>query len=167
MIWLQTTCSDLPFYLVPLSFFPFCSLASEGSLWILTQAVFFVCLFLRLVTHSCLTLCNLMNCSPPGSSVHGILQARILEWVAPSPGDLPHPGTELTSLMSPVLAGRFITTSATWEALVINLWVFMHEICFFRLRSPKSFWSNRISFEKMTLKILLLKMTVSLPIRHY
>ena len=34
------------------------------------------------VTHSCLTLCNLMDCSPPGSSVHRILQARILEWVA-------------------------------------------------------------------------------------
>ena len=34
-----------------------------------------------LVTHSCLTLCNPMDCSPPGSSVHGILQARILEWV--------------------------------------------------------------------------------------
>ena len=31
---------------------------------------------------SCLTLCNSMNCSPPGSSVHGLLQARILEWVA-------------------------------------------------------------------------------------
>ena len=31
---------------------------------------------------SCLTLCNPMDCSPPGSSVHGILQARILEWVA-------------------------------------------------------------------------------------
>ena len=35
-----------------------------------------------LVAQSCLTLCNPMNCSPPGSSVHGILQARILEWVA-------------------------------------------------------------------------------------
>ena len=34
------------------------------------------------VTQSCLTLCNPMDCSPPGSSVHGILQARILEWVA-------------------------------------------------------------------------------------
>ena len=33
-----------------------------------------------LVTQSCVTLCNPMNCSPPGSSVHGILQARILEW---------------------------------------------------------------------------------------
>ena len=42
---------------------------------------------------SCLTLCDPMDCSPPGSSVHGILQARILEWVAiPSPGDLHNPG---------------------------------------------------------------------------
>ena len=31
---------------------------------------------------SCLTLCNPMDCSPAGSSVHGILQARILDWVA-------------------------------------------------------------------------------------
>ena len=45
------------------------------------------------VAQLCLTLCNPMDCSPPGSSVHGILQARILEWVAiPSPGDLPSPG---------------------------------------------------------------------------
>ena len=35
-----------------------------------------------LVPQSCLTLCDLMNCSPPGSSIHGILQARILAWVA-------------------------------------------------------------------------------------
>ena len=35
-----------------------------------------------LVTQSCPTLCDPMTCSPPGSSVHGILQARILEWVA-------------------------------------------------------------------------------------
>ena len=34
-----------------------------------------------LVAQSCLTLCNPMDCSPPGSSVHGILQARLLEWV--------------------------------------------------------------------------------------
>ena len=35
-----------------------------------------------LVAQSCLTLCDPMDCIPPGSSVHGILQARILEWVA-------------------------------------------------------------------------------------
>ena len=41
------------------------------------------------VAQSCPTLCDPMDCSPPGSSVHGILQARILEWVAiSSPGDL-------------------------------------------------------------------------------
>ena len=34
------------------------------------------------VTQSCPTLCDPVDCSPPGSSVHGILQARVLEWVA-------------------------------------------------------------------------------------
>ena len=52
-----------------------------------------------LVTPSCLTFCNPMDCSPSCSSVHGILQARILEWVAsPSPGDLPEPGIKPRSL---------------------------------------------------------------------
>ena len=40
-------------------------------------------------------LCDPMNCSLPGSSVHGILQASILEWVAlPFSGYLPNPGIE-------------------------------------------------------------------------
>ena len=67
---------------------------------------------------SCPTLCDPMDGSPLGSSVHGILQARILEWVAmPS-----HRGSSqlrngtLRSLMSPALVGGFFTTSATWEA---------------------------------------------------
>ena len=46
-----------------------------------------------LVAQSCLTLCNPMDCSPPGSSVNGILQARILWWVAiPFSRALPEPG---------------------------------------------------------------------------
>ena len=40
------------------------------------------CCHFCLVTTSCLTLCDLMDCSPSGSSVHGTSQARILEWVA-------------------------------------------------------------------------------------
>ena len=40
-----------------------------------------VCVCAKLL-QSCPTLCNPLDCSPPGSSVHGILQARILEWVA-------------------------------------------------------------------------------------
>ena len=51
-----------------------------------------------LVVQSCLTLCNPMDGSLPGSSVHGILQARILAWVAiPLSRDLSDPGIELVS----------------------------------------------------------------------
>ena len=39
------------------------------------------CLHAKLL-HQCPTLCDPMDCSPPGSSVHGTLQARVLEWVA-------------------------------------------------------------------------------------
>ena len=39
-------------------------------------------LFLFLVAQACPTLCDPINCSPPGSSVHRISQAQILEWVA-------------------------------------------------------------------------------------
>ena len=60
---------------------------------------------------SCLTLGDLMNCSLPGSSIHGILQARILEWVAmPSSRGSSRPEIKLLSLSSPALAGT------TWEA---------------------------------------------------
>ena len=40
----------------------------------------------------------------------------------PRPGDLPDPGTESTSLMSPTLAGGFFITSSTWRALLSNLY---------------------------------------------
>ena len=56
--------------------------------------------------------------SLPGSSAHGIFQARILEWVAiPSSRGSSDSGIELVSLASPALTGRFFTTSTTWEAL--------------------------------------------------
>ena len=54
--------------------------------------------------------------SLPGSCVHGIFQARILEWVAiPSPEDLPHPGIECAS---PALAGGFFTIAPPGKPLV-------------------------------------------------
>ena len=64
----------------------------------------------------CLTLCNPVDHSPSGLSVNGILQERILEWgselLCPPPGDLPNPGRETSSLMSPSLASGFFIASA-------------------------------------------------------
>ena len=57
------------------------------------------------------SMSNTMDCGTPGSNVHGILQARILERVAISFSiDLPDPGIEFVSLVSLALAGRFFTS---------------------------------------------------------
>ena len=53
---------------------------SQG--WAVPSAVTATCQVLVKVAQSCLTLWDPVDRSPPGSSVHGILQARILEWVA-------------------------------------------------------------------------------------
>ena len=69
-----------------------------------------VCVCMCLCAQSCLTLCNPMGCRLPGSSVHGIFQARILEWVAFSFSR----GTSLTKDQTHVscvpCVGRFFTT---------------------------------------------------------
>ena len=71
-----------------------------------------------LVAQSRPTLCDPMDCGRPGSSVHGILQARILEWVAcPPPGDLPTPGTEPGS---PVLQADSLGTPPPREGSFPN-----------------------------------------------
>ena len=68
----------------------------------------------------CPTLCDPIDCSPPSSSVYGIFQARILEWVAfPLPGDLPDPEIKLMSPTSPVLAGGIFTTDPPWKPHVL------------------------------------------------
>ena len=60
---------------------------------------------------SCPALCDSMDCSSPGSSVHEISQTRVLEPVAiSSAGDLPDAGVEPASLVSPALAGRFFAS---------------------------------------------------------
>ena len=73
---------------------------------------------------SCVTLSDPMDCGTPGSSAHGMLQAK--NWSVcilgggkcTPPGDLPDPGIKSVSLMSPALGGGFFTTSDTWEAAV-------------------------------------------------
>ena len=76
------------------------------------------------VVQTCQILCDPIDCSTPVSSLHRILQARILEWVAmPPPEDLPNPGIQPASLMFPALAGGFFTTSITWETLSCTAWI--------------------------------------------
>ena len=115
---------------------------------------FFFCCFsshsaqlLRLVWR----LCEPLYCSTPSSSAHEILQKRILEWGDIStPGDLPDPGMEPTSLVSLSLVGRFFITSAIWEALssptglqIIRLWPG---------KAMLSFWNENKKWIKQTSK---------------
>ena len=61
-----------------------------------------------------------VTCSPPGSFVHGILQGRILQWVAmPSSRGSFWP-RDHTCLRSPALAGRFFTISATGKPMIYS-----------------------------------------------
>ena len=70
---------------------------------------------------SCLTLCDPMDCSLPGSSVLGFSRQAYWSGLPGTPsGDLPDPGIEPVSLMSPSLAGGFFTTSATYEAQILT-----------------------------------------------
>ena len=94
-------------YLKLLGLFPFYSGGSGAS-----------CLQLVCVNCSVVTLCDPMDCSPPGSSVHGILQARILEWVAiPSSRGFSQPRDQTWVSYT---ASRFFTFWATREALQLS-----------------------------------------------
>ena len=71
----------------------------------------------------CLTLCYPMDCSLPGSSVHGVpRQEHWSELPFPPLGDLADPGIKLESPVSLTLAGGLFTTSATWETHMIS-WI--------------------------------------------
>ena len=70
----------------------------------------------------CVRMCDSCDCSLPGFSVHGILPARILEWVTFStPRDLPHPAIEPVSSVSPALQEDYLPTEA------YNIFLFMQE----------------------------------------
>ena len=78
--------------------------------------------------YSCLE--NPMNCSPPGSSLPMRFSKQGYWSGLPCPplGDLPNPRIKHTSVMSPVLADRFFTTSATWEAHIkIYLYIYIYK----------------------------------------
>ena len=90
---------------------------------------------------SCLTLCNPLDCSPPGSCVLGFSKQGYWSGLpSPPPEDLPNSGIEPRSLMSPALADGFFTTSATWEA---HMYVYIHVFLFFTtvFNPENSFWN--------------------------
>ena len=91
------------------------------------------------VPQLCLTLCDPTDCSPPASSVHRILQTRILEWVAVSSWDCPDPGIEPASS---ALAGKFLITvppGKSWQSLY--LFVLVHYLSPFSTRTWILFYS--------------------------
>ena len=78
------------------------------------------------VAQSCLTLCDPMDCSPPGSSVHGILQARILEWVAISFPRIK--SIHMHKDFAKVIFGHWPDYCSWYIHLKYNL-IFLHCIC--------------------------------------
>ena len=73
----------------------------------------------------CLTFCNPMNYSPPGSSVHGAFQARILEWVVILYSEyLPNPGIKPMSLGPPSLSGGFLILNTLFHILFLRCFSF-------------------------------------------
>ena len=84
---------------------------------------------------------TVMDCSPPGSSVPGILQAKMLEWVAISSSrGSSQPRDQTVSLISPALTGRFFTTGATWEQAVVQPKVSQNGLVVMEL------WNSRASY---------------------
>ena len=104
------------------------------------------------VTQSCPTLCDPMDCNLPGSSVHGIFQARILEWVAISFSRGSSPPRDWTQISC--IAGGFFANWATREA------PFFHDFSnlnlFVLLSLAKVFLSLLMIFSKSQCSTLLI-----------
>ena len=80
-------------------------------MWYVSTGLRLVLVVLFLDARLCPTLCDPTDCNLPGSSLHGIFTARLLEWIVfPVSGDLPNAGIEPINPASPSLAGRFFTT---------------------------------------------------------
>ena len=96
-----------------------------------------VCVCVCMHTQSCLTLCDHMSCSLPSSSVHGIFQARILEWVAISfsRGSLqPRDRTCISCI-----AGRLFTAEPQGKGCIILYRSFYHSMSSFRIDEVRTY----------------------------
>ena len=96
---------------------------------------FYVCQFVCLCTQLCPTFCSLVDGSQPGFSVHGILQAIMLERVAIS-SCRGSPLTQEVNPASPTLAGRFLTTEPPGKPIYDSTWCL--SLAFFNSKKPSS-----------------------------
>ena len=120
-----------------------------------------------LVAQSCLTLCDPMNCTLPVSSVHGIFQARILEWVIMPFSRGSSPSRDQTWVSC--VAGRLFTVWATREtyvlALVLYLNIFnVHHQSFCSRLSSHFFVGWRLCLSRLHIR-LIKSITFSVPCR--
>ena len=122
-----------------------------------------------LCVHACYVLSvvsnffNLTDHNLPGASVHEIPWARILEWLArPSSTGFSQPRIKPVLLMSP--AGRFFTTSTTWEALTASLSSSNYETVFRLLKRQYSkWWRKHYGNKNLGLNPLLAETLIPLP----
>ena len=106
--------------------------------------------YVCLVAQFCLTLCNPMDCNLPGSSVHGVFQARILEWVA-IPFSRGFSGPRDRTHVS-CFAGGFFTTSATREAQIGNDIIYWEEKIWMNVNRSEQ--KKLFHFEPLSLRCL-------------
>ena len=89
----------------------------DSTEWLSLSLTFMITMCAKSL-QSCPTLCHPMNCSPPGSSFHGVLQARVLEWVAVPSSRGSSPPRDQTCISYVSCIGRqscFFATNATWQ----------------------------------------------------
>ena len=114
---------------------------SQGAYWKLYRYSTNIEMKLKLLdTQSCLTLCNPRDCNLPGSSVHGILQARVLEWVAypfSRGSSWPRDQTCVSCI-----AGRFFTAGPPGEPCLSGLFTKLQKPFFFT-NLPMEKWQLR------------------------
>ena len=89
-----------------------------------------VCVCVCVCIQLYLTLCDPVNCSPPGSSVHGIFRQEYWNGLPfPPQGDLPNPGIEPMSPASPASAGRLFTTDSPGKPYILYIYMIKSSCC--------------------------------------
>ena len=97
----------------------------------------------------CSVLCDSMDCSPPTSSIHGMFQARILEWVTfSSSRGSSRPMDPIHVSCISCMSRQILYHWATWETCLVGA-VFS----FARLQSSGALWHNKVNIQNCTLKI--------------